>query len=94
MTRRVDRHPASTAVTIQSSHGDRASARLRDISIYGCNVISDAAWLRAGIFLSISSSENDPIQAIVRWSRDGSCGAEFLRPIPDVIAQALSDRWG
>ena len=94
MTRRVERRPASAAVLVQSSHGDHAKARLRDISIYGCNVLCDAAWLRMGLFLSIRPADSEPIQAIVRWVRDGSCGVEFLRAIPHERAELLTDRWG
>lgn len=92
-TRRAERRPASAPVLVQSSHGDRTKARLRDISVYGCNVISEAEWLRLGIFVAIRLEGGQAIQAIVRWVRDGACGVEFLRPIAEGDAQALADRW-
>jgi hypothetical protein len=94
LTRRSDRRPANALVQVQSSHGERTTARLNDISAYGCNVVSDAAWLRLGVFVSLSVSETRTVQAVVRWSRNGSCGVEFLRPIPDSEADTLAEQWG
>ena len=93
LTRRVERRPSNASVLVQSSHGDHVKARLRDISIFGCNLLSDADWLRMGQFLSIRPPASEPIQAIVRWVRGGSCGVEFLRPISHERAEALTDRW-
>lgn len=93
MTRRSDRRPASALVHVQSSHGDSTTARLNDISSYGCNVVSDAPWLRLGVFVSLSLPEARSVHAVVRWTRNGSCGVEFLRPIPDAEAERLGEMW-
>jgi len=91
LTRRVSRRPAFGLALVQSNHGDRAKARLRDISAYGCNLVVDATWLRLGLFVAIRPSSDRSIQAIVRWVRDGACGVEFLRPITDAEAEAIGE---
>lgn len=93
LTRRIVRRPARGLVLVTSSHGDRAKAQLRDISIYGCNLISDETWLRTGMFISIRLNPERTVQAIVRWARNDTCGVEFLRPIPDAEADELSSAW-
>jgi len=92
LTRKAERRPASGTVLLQSSGGERAMIRLRDISAYGCNLVGEVDWLRIGIFVTLRLSGERSIQAIVRWIRAGSCGVEFLRPIPDADAEWLSDR--
>ncbi len=81
LTRKVDRRAVAGNVIVQSSAGDRSSARLRDISANGCNLACEADWLRMGRFIAIRLAKDWSIQAIVRWSRDGVTGVEFLRPI-------------
>jgi hypothetical protein len=81
LTRKVDRRPASGSVVIQSSAGDQVAARLRDLSVYGCNLACTADWLRLGRFITIRVGSDRQIQALVRWSRDGTTGVEFLRAI-------------
>lgn len=93
LTRRVDRQIARGDVIVQSSQGHSAQARLNDISIYGCNILADADWMRCGMFVSIQLTAERSIQAIVRWIRGGSCGVEFLRAIPDAEAAALAAHW-
>ncbi|WP_367183277.1 PilZ domain-containing protein [Novosphingobium sp.] len=93
MTRRAMRQSASAAVLVSSSHGNSISARLNDISTYGCNVVADADWMRCGMFVSIQLTAEKSVQAIVRWIRSGSCGVEFLRPIPDGDADTLAAQW-
>ncbi|PKB25640.1 PilZ domain-containing protein [Novosphingobium kunmingense] len=90
LTRRVDRQTARGEIIVQSAHGHSAAARLNDISIYGCNILAEADWMRCGMFVSIRLSADRSIQAIVRWIRDGSCGVEFLRAIPGAEADALA----
>ncbi|MFM2302085.1 MAG: hypothetical protein RLZZ84_1821 [Pseudomonadota bacterium] len=91
-TRQTDRQSASGTVLVQSSHGERATKRLRDISTHGCNLVGETDWLRMGIFVTISLSSERSIQAIVRWVRGDACGVEFLRPIPDAEADWIADR--
>ena len=88
-TRRAHRMPARGIALVQSNHGDRAKAHLRDISNYGCNLVIDAPWLRLGVFVAIRPSSDRSIQAVVRWVRGGSCGVEFLRPINDAELEAI-----
>ena len=93
LTRRADRQIARGDVVVRSSHGNSVQARLNDISIYGCNVMADADWMRSGMFVSIQLTAERSIQAIVRWVRAGSCGVEFLRPIRNAEADALASHW-
>jgi hypothetical protein len=93
LTRRAERYATRAEVIVQSTHGDSVSARLNDISTYGCNVLTEAEWMRCGMFVSIALSAERTVQAIVRWVRGGSCGVEFLRPIPDAEADTLAAVW-
>ena len=55
---------------------------INNVSPHGCNIKGDADWLRMGSFVGVSLGAGQPLQAIVRWLRDGSAGLEFLRPVP------------
>ena len=90
LTRKAARRPARGEVAVRSSHGDRTTAGLHDFSAFGCNIVSDAAWLRLGSFITLTLSDAISTQAIVRWVRDGSCGVEFLRPLPHAEAELLA----
>jgi hypothetical protein len=90
LTRKVDRRPVSGKVIVQSNNGDRTTSRLRDISTYGCNLACDADWLRMGRFISLRLAQDWTIQAIVRWTRDGIAGIEFLRPISHQEADMIA----
>ena len=79
--RKAERLPFSGKVVIRSSLGERTVASLRNISPFGCNLVSDAEWLRCGRFISVYPARDRAIQAIVRWTRAGSAGVEFLKPI-------------
>ena len=89
-TRRVSRLFSHSRVTVRSSHGDRAKAKLRDVSTFGCSIESDAAWLRSGMFVGIAIDSDWTIQGVVRWYRDSRAGVEFLRPISEAEVQELS----
>lgn len=75
---------------MQNSRGDSCTAQLKDISTYGCNLLTDAQWLRTGNFIGIKLGADRTIQAIVRWVRNGSVGVEFLRPISDAEADSIA----
>lgn len=89
-TRRVSRRIAEAEATIRSASGDRCQARIRDVSVFGCSLICDAAWLRTGMFVAVQISADWSIQAVVRWARDGIGGIEFLRPITDAQAREIA----
>lgn len=90
-TRRTSRFQSQTKATIKSNHGERSKALVCDASVYGCSLQCDAAWLRSGMFISISFAADWSVQAIVRWFRDGRAGVEFLRPISDQEARQLGE---
>jgi hypothetical protein len=92
LTRKVERQPVTGQVVIQSNNGDRTTGRLRDISTYGCNLACDAEWLRMGRFIAIRLAKDWTIQAIIRWTRDGATGVEFLRPISNHEAELIAAR--
>jgi PilZ domain len=87
--RRISRRISGRSVIVKSSHGERAKAVIRDVSIYGCSLVGDAPWVRVGSFVAIVLSAERSIQAIVRWTRGGTSGVEFLRPIPDAEAEDI-----
>ena len=89
-TRRVSRRIAEAVATIRSSSGERSQARIRDVSVFGCSLACDTAWLRTGIFLTLQLTDDWSIQAVVRWARDGVGGVEFLRPISEADAREIS----
>jgi hypothetical protein len=79
--RKAARQPFSGKVVIGSTLNESSVGTLGNISPFGCNVISSADWLRMGRVVSLNVGQRRTIQAIVRWTRDGSAGLEFLRPI-------------
>lgn len=89
-TRRVTRRIAEAIATVKGSQGSRSRARVRDVSIFGCSLASDADWLRTGMFVSVQVAADWTIHAVVRWARNGVCGVEFLRPISDADARAIA----
>lgn len=88
--RRISRFLASSRVLVRSSHGDSCKAQLKDVSIFGCLLQTNAEWLRTGMFVSINLSSDWSIQAIVRWARNGSAGVEFLRSISEADALEIA----
>lgn len=86
----VSRKKTKGSVLVQSSRGERCIARLRDISVFGCNLLTEADWLRNGSYISIRLGGDRSIQGIVRWARDGTHGIEFLRAISDAEAQQIA----
>ncbi len=88
--RRITRFLSSSRVSVRSSHGDSCKADLGDVSVFGCALQTTAEWLRVGMFGSIGLSNDWTIQAIVRWSRDGRAGVEFLRPISEEDATEMA----
>lgn len=82
-TRRAVRRVSEAIVTLSNTRGQRSRVRLRDVSVFGCSLASAADWLRMGMFVSLRVDADWTIPAVVRWSRAGICGVEFLRPISD-----------
>lgn len=80
--RREPRFNAVSDATITNMTGKTASSLLIDISHHGACIRCDAGWLRQGSFVKIAIAENDELDAVVRWVRDGSAGMEFLNPVP------------
>lgn len=89
-TRRTTRRIAGTVATVRTAGGERCRARIRDVSIFGCSIVTEAEWLRTGIFVTIQLSAEWSIQAIVRWARDGTGGVEFLRAISEADARNIA----
>lgn len=80
--RKTERVRAQAEARLASAQGDAETVWLGDASTHGCSVRCAAVWLRAGRFVTIVLGEDAPVQAIVRWTRDGVAGLEFLRPLP------------
>jgi hypothetical protein len=88
--RRVERQRADTLVPIASPSGEQTVAAIRNVSIHGCNLQTDADWLRMGRVIGIGIGPERKVQGIVRWTRDGSTGVEFLRALSSAEAQRLA----
>ncbi len=67
---------------IENARGDSAKVLLAEVSMHGCRIQADQAWLRVGGFVAIRIENGEALPAIVRWVREGAAGMEFLRPIP------------
>lgn len=80
--RKVVRSVVQVEARVTSSRGDTATVTINNVSPHGCNIKCDAAWLRMGSFVGVGLGGDQPLQAIVRWLRDGSAGLEFMRPVP------------
>ena len=89
-TRRTTRRIAGTVATVRTAGGARSHARIRDVSVFGCSIVTEADWLRTGIFITLQLSPDWSIQAIVRWARDGVGGVEFLRAISEADARSIA----
>jgi hypothetical protein len=84
--RKATRAVVQVEAKITSAQGNCATVTINNVSPHGCNIKGDMSWLRIGSFVSVSLEGGQPLQAplqaIVRWLRDGSAGLEFLRPVP------------
>ena len=89
-TRRTSRRIAGTIATVRTAGGERSRARVSDVSIFGCSIVTEADWLRTGIFITLQLGPDWSIQAIVRWARDGVGGVEFLRAISEADARNIA----
>ncbi len=67
---------------ITSSCGEDATMTIDNVSAHGCNIGGEIGWLRIGSFVGVGLAQEKPLQALVRWVRDGSAGLEFMRPVP------------
>ena len=89
-TRRSARRIAGTVATVRTAGGARSRARIRDVSVFGCSIVTEADWLRTGIFITLQLSADWSLQAIVRWARNGTGGVEFLRAISEADARSIA----
>ena len=85
--RKVERARAQAEARLASSRGDEATVWLGDASTHGCSVRCDADWLRTGRFVTVALGVDEPVQAVVRWVRDGVAGLEFLRPLSPTMLE-------
>jgi hypothetical protein len=92
--RQADRKIVSGSIAVESSAGQSEDAELRDISAFGCNIRVSADWLKTGKFVTLRLAKTRQVQAIVRWTRDGVAGLEFLRPIPHHEAEIIESYIG
>jgi hypothetical protein len=88
--RQAARLVAAGTVALESNSGQQATAELHDFTAYGCNLIGYADWLSIGKFIAIRFDNDETVHAIVRWTRDGSTGVEFLRPLPFEMAEQIA----
>lgn len=88
--RRVDRLPFEAKVQFRSGNR-RADVKVLDISRLGAR-ISGVFLVREDdrFFLKIGAIE--PIEARVAWVTDFEFGCEFLRPLSEIILDAITAR--
>lgn len=84
--RRAARRPTSIAVTIASTQGSESPVVVRDISTHGCSIEGNADWIKPGAFVDLRPAgeavvTGAPVTGIVRWTREGAAGIEFVRPL-------------
>lgn len=80
--RRAPRAMVKVEASVRSSRGEEARMTIANISVHGCNITGEAAWLRQGGFVTVELGDGEAMSAIVRWVRDASAGLEFARPVP------------
>ena len=80
--RGAERASVHIEAKITSSCGETATMMIDNVSTHGCNIGGVTDWLRIGSFVGVGLAQEQPLQAIVRWVRDGSAGLEFMRPVP------------
>jgi PilZ domain len=90
-TRKASRHRVDATVEAESRSGEIEQVVVRDISAFGCSISAEAEWLRLGKFVTLNVGNVRRIEAIVRWTRNGVAGLEFLRPIPFGDAEIISN---
>ncbi|WP_374531134.1 PilZ domain-containing protein [Novosphingobium sp.] len=83
--------PTSSDPLAQNAQYDSAAMRLRDVSIYGCNLVCRGHNFRPGMYISVHLLDGLSVHAIVRWVRGDSCGVEFLRPIRASDADRINE---
>jgi PilZ domain len=80
--RRVIRAAVRAEVNVTLANNSELKTAIADLSTHGCCLSTDSEAIRVGSFIAISLDSGHPLQAIVRWKRDGNAGVEFLRPVP------------
>ncbi len=80
--RREPRFRTSAHAWLVPANGETAQVILADVSAQGCCVRCPAGTLRSGQFIGIALDAEEPLQAVIRWVRDGAVGMEFVRPVP------------
>lgn len=89
--RKEARRPTRTEVGIDSGNGDWRMFSLADLSAHGCNLVSTDWPFRVGQFVALKFSATSRIEGIVRWTRAGQVGIEFVRPLAaEIVAQMAS----
>ena len=79
--RRVARRLSSIEVTIASAQGAETPVVIRDISTHGCSIGWNADWMKPGGFVYLRAAGGAAVTGIVRWTREGAAGIEFVRPL-------------
>jgi hypothetical protein len=73
---RNDRHDARIDAVVHRPEGEKVSVTLTNLSYEGCRIESDKMF-RIGEHVRIAVPRVGTIDAQVRWSLEGSAGAQF-----------------
>lgn len=86
----IERHLVEVTRATVRRHGKKPiAARLHDISIYGCRVLSDLDT-KADDRLWLRFPGGVPVAATVIWSEHGFTGCRFDEPIDRVLVRKLA----
>lgn len=80
--RRHLRGSGSIEAHLVAAGREPCEALLTEMSPHGCCAQTEADWLWPGRFVAIVPFGEEPLECIVRWTRDGTAGLELLRPLP------------
>lgn len=77
------------SATARSAAPDPRDAQLRDISIYGCRLVT-ADRPRPGARLLLRIGGGAPVAATVVWSDEATAGCRFETPIPTRLVRSIN----
>ncbi|HUP66849.1 MAG TPA: PilZ domain-containing protein [Sphingomicrobium sp.] len=81
--REISRRPVRTDVTYDirvSSDAGEYEAQIVNLSAMGFRLRCDAE-LPTGCPVSLKVAKLPPVQAVIRWARDGECGGTFVEAV-------------
>ena len=88
--RRATRRPVTLAASCRTQGGLRDSARISDISQFGCCLATDTLAFRVGTRVIIRPQGLEGVGGVVRWIDGQLVGVEFDSPLYEPVVDHLS----